>query len=249
MFVQVLGSVSPRCYKDKNGICYKIVTENNYKILLDLGPGSSRLLEMNDLNDLIIIISHLHKDHYSDLLSLGYDSFVLHRIGLLKNKIKVYIPFDEDLLDYKYLMGFTKDNYLEFIPYKENNTLNIDNVTITFKQNPHSVLTYSAKIKSDDGIIVYSADTGYINNSLEDFAKDSNILICESTFLKNQNKVGNDHLYTYEAGLIAKSCNVERLILTHFYPTIDKNLYLEETKDIFKDVDVAEEGKIYKLRR
>ena len=92
MELKVLGSVSPYPKDNKNGVS-NLVIDDDYKILLDCGTGSTRLLDMKkDLNNLIVIISHLHKDHYADLLPLSYASYVYHKLGYLKNKVKVYIP-------------------------------------------------------------------------------------------------------------------------------------------------------------
>ena len=70
MELKVLGSVSPYPHNGKYGVA-NLIEEDGYKILLDVGPGSTSLLNMKeDLNNLIIVISHLHKDHYADLLPL-----------------------------------------------------------------------------------------------------------------------------------------------------------------------------------
>ncbi len=75
LIITPLGTVSPMCYKNKNCPGFLIESEDK-KILLDCGNGVSRLFDMeNDLKDLIIIISHLHKDHYSDLSCFGYESY------------------------------------------------------------------------------------------------------------------------------------------------------------------------------
>ena len=73
------------------------------------------------------------------------------------------------------------------------------------------------------------------------------MLICESTILKGQNKKSDNHLYAYEAAQIAEEANVKKLLLTHFYPEIDKQRYVDEAKSIFKNVQAAEEGKVYKI--
>ncbi len=92
MELKVLGSVSPYPKDSKNGVA-NLVIDGDYKILLDCGTGSTRLLDMQkDLNNLSIVISHLHKDHYPDLLALSYASYVNHNLGYLKDKVKVYIP-------------------------------------------------------------------------------------------------------------------------------------------------------------
>ena len=81
-------------------------------------------------------------------------------------------------------------------------------------------------------IFKLSSDTGYKHNCLEEFAKDANLLICESTFLRGQIKVEDHHLFAHEAAEIAKKANVQKLVLTHFWPSIDKQKYVNEAKNI-----------------
>ena len=248
-----LGTVSPYSKGNKN--CPGFLIEyKGYKVLLDSGEGISRLLNFpNDLNNLIIIISHLHKDHYSGLSSIGYASYVYKNLGYLSSKIKVYIPLDDKiksqnkLQDFEYLMNFGDENYFEFLTY--NNKIIHGDMKITFCSNPHQLKTYSSKIECNDFVIVYSADTGYENNKLETFSKNADLLICESTYLRNQFKSSDNHLYAYEAGMIAKSANVKKLLLTHFWPEIDKQIYVDEAKELFENTEAAEEGKKLILRR
>jgi len=243
-----LGTVSPYCKDNKN--CPGILIEyQNNKILLDCGEGISRLLNFpDDLNNLIIILSHLHKDHYSGLSSLAYASYCYKKLGCLNKRIKVYIPQTKNL-DFEYLINYGKENYLKFIPYNEKDSITQGNMKITFKSNPHQLKTYSTKISTEIGTIVYSADTGYKNNCLEEFAKNADLLICESTFLKNQCKKNDTHLYAYEAATIAKKANVKKLMLTHFWPEIDKLQYVKEAQEIFENTIAAEEDKKLILKK
>ena len=269
--VTPLGTVSPYCKDDKN--CPGFLIEiNDKRILLDCGSGITRLLNMQkDLDNLTIIISHLHKDHYSDLSSIAYASYVYKNLGYLQDRIKVYIPKgdtievdehykDEDgwgavrritkpIADYEYLMNFGKENYLEIISYTSEEKINIDNIEITFTKNPHQIITNSIKINYKDIILVYSSDTGYQNNKLESFAKDADLFICESTYLKGQYKNSDNHLYAYEAALIAATANVKELLLTHFWPEIDRQKYIDEASEIFQNVTAAKENKKLILRR
>lgn len=247
MKLKVLGNVSPYVKGNNNCPGY-LIEKNDNKVLLDCGSGITR--EMNlpyDLENLTIIISHLHRDHYADLLTLGYATFVYHRLGLLKEKVKVYIPLEESN-DKTYLTNMD-DHFLEFIPYNENTKIQVSDLEITFKQNPHPVLTYSIKVKDDKHNLVYSSDTGYINNTLEDFAKDADLFICETTFLKNQKGAIDNHLTTIEAATIAKKASVKKLMITHTWPEINQKLYLKETKELFKKVIPAKTGKVLKIGR
>lgn len=266
-----LGTVSTYCYENKNCPGFLVNYKDN-KILLDCGIGISRFLNIpNDLNNLTIIISHLHEDHYGELLSIAQTSYVYNRLGYLDNKIKVYIPegdkakvtehyedkdgwgasriVEKNIIDFDYIMNLKEKGYLEIIPYKENDKLCFEDLELSFARNPHPLITYSAKLETDFLKLVYSSDTGYIGNALETFAKDANLLICESTFLKGQIKNNDNHLFAYEAGKIAKEANVDKLLLTHFWPSIDKQKYVEEAKKYFTNTYAAEENKKLILRR
>lgn len=275
VIITPLGTVSP--YPKNNMNCPGFLIENNdYRVLLDCGEGVSRQIDMErDLNNLIVIISHLHKDHYSGLSGLAYASYVYKNLGYLSDRVKVYIPsgdkpdnntyhyeengwgemrkVDNNLQDYDYLMNYGNENYLDFISYRDNysfhETIEHGNMKITFCRNPHNLVTYSIKIMINDLIIVYSSDTGYEKNSLTNFSKDADLLICEATFLRGQTRIGNNHLYAYEAGKIAKEANVNKLVLTHFWPEIDKELYVKEAKSYFENTEAAYEGKKLILRK
>jgi len=275
--VTPLGTVSPYSKGDKNCPGF-LIEHNGYKVLLDCGEGVSRYLKFpDDLNNLIIIISHLHKDHYSGLSSIGYASYVYNKLGYLSDRINVYIPggdlpkvkenfyyddgwggrvkIEKKLQDFEYLMNYGEENFLNFNVYEEpfcyNSIKSIKHgdMNITFFKNPHNLNTYSSKINVGDLNVVYSGDTGYEKNTLITFAKDADLLICESTFLRGQRRNEDYHLYAYEAGMIANVANVKKLLLTHFWPEIDKELYVNEAKECFSNTEAAVEGKKLVLRR
>lgn len=210
IIITPLGTVSTYCHNGKNCPGFLVQYGEN-KILLDCGNGICSYLNLpDDLNNLSIIISHLHSDHYGELLSIAQTSYVFNKLGYLNKKIKVYIPKgdkikvkedyqDEDgwgtyriveknLIDFDYLMNLQEESYLEFIPYEERDILSFSDLEVSFSKNPHPIITYSTKLKTDNISLVYSSDTGYVGNTLETFAKDANLLICESTFFKRSNK-------------------------------------------------------------
>lgn len=271
MIIIPLGTVSTYCYEEKNCPGFLIEYGDN-KILLDCGNGISKNLNLpNDLNNLGIIISHLHADHYGEILSIAQTSYVFNRLGYLNKKIKVYIPegdkikvtedykdkdgwgasrmVEKSLIDYDYLLSLEKESYLEFIPYKQKDKIYFKDLEISFCRNPHPIITYSTKLETEKIKLVYSSDTGYNGNCLESFAKNANLLICESTFLRGQMRNSNNHLFAYEAAKIAKSANVDKLLLTHFWPNIDKENYVNEAREIFLNTEAAQEGKKIILRR
>ena len=89
--------------------------------------------------------------------------------------------------------------------------------------------------------ITYSGDTLPCDEMIE-FAKDSDLLIHESTYMLEDNDKAkeNFHSTSQDAATIAKYSNSKKLILTHIssrYTNITQ--LLNESKEIFKNVEVA----------
>ena len=259
-----LGTVSPKPTLNNNGPGFLIrVGDNN--IILDCGDGVSKLLDYNDFKNLNILISHFHLDHYIGLGTLAYHSYVSNTLGILNDRINIFYPGNEIEIPGKDDMGWYTTEYektmevfkwliddLDFFNYEEYDYLsNItnNNYSIEFCEGLHEPTSYFIKIKASNGItIVYSGDTGY-DKKFAKFIDGADLFICESSFYKGIPKSVNHHLYAFEAAKLAKLGNVKQLMLTHFYPNVDKNIYLNEAKEIFENTIVAEEGKKLVLER
>ncbi len=80
------------------------------------------------------------------------------------------------------------------------------------------------------------------DNSIEKFVKDSDILICDSTWDSKTAKRSGYHLTNLEAAKIAKKSKSKRLILTHFsqrYKEVDD--IVKEAKKEFKETVAAKD--------
>lgn len=92
MKIKVLGIDSPHGTETHNCPGY-LITEGNTKILLDSGSGTHKLLSFpSDLENLSVIISHLHRDHYNDIYNIQYSSFVYHNQKRIEYPIEIYLP-------------------------------------------------------------------------------------------------------------------------------------------------------------
>ncbi len=273
--LKILGSVSPYCKDDKNCPGY-LIKYDNQNILFDCGNGCTRLLNMQeDLKDLKIFITHLHPDHIGDLTSLLQVIRVYKRHGIGLGNVELYMPeMFEDVYDYesdeggwiKYAVGKKHSpeysyikryaNYAGVELKKIERRMEINNGVVEAKGTIHDIESYALKLTTPNGVISYSGDTSEaIFHESEEFlflykfVEDSDIFICESTFLKSEAKQGTCHLYASEAADIAKRAFVRKLILTHFWPGTDKSLYVAEAKKVFDNVEAAEEGKQYIIKR
>ena len=106
----------------------------------------------------------------------------------------------------------------------------------TIKAKDATTLTKGAKI-------TYITDTCYFKK-LEDFARDSDLLICEATYASDNEDKANSytHMTAKNVGLLAKNANVKQLIVTHFSHRYKKpTKIVKEIKETFKKVKAAED--------
>lgn len=250
IIITPLGTISP--YTKGNMNCPGFLVEyNSKKILLDCGNGITRLLNFpEDLKDLSVIITHYHKDHFGDLGSLQYASYVYHNLGLLDKKIKIYLP-NNDFAFNKASIISNNESYSNYYDINNLYSFSIDDLNISFEDNKsHTIESYMIKLRNENFKIIYTSDIGTTNfNKLVNFCKDADLIICESSFLQKHNANSKTHMTAYDAGILAKKANAKKLLLTHFWPEEEKRLYLEEAKQSFEYVTVAEENKKLILRR
>lgn len=91
--------------------------------------------------------------------------------------------------------------------------------------------------------LTYSGDTIPCEEMIE-FAKDSTLLIHESTFTLDeaQNAVDHGHSTASDAGYVAKQSNSEKLIITHIstrYGESYSKILLKEAKEVFENTELA----------
>ncbi len=113
-------------------------------------------------------------------------------------------------------------------------------ITYEKKKYKNKDLTYLENGKK----ISFVLDTLY-NDKIIPFVKNSNLLICDSSFSSELKQQAKDHLHltSEQDGMIAKKSKSEKLILTHIsqrYEHKTKEL-LEDAKKHFKQVEVAKD--------
>ena len=96
--------------------------------------------------------------------------------------------------------------------------------------------------KEEDKKISFVFDTSF-DNKVVSFVKNSDLLICESTFNSTMKDLAKEyhHLTSKQAAEIAKKSKSKRLILTHFSQRNgpDYSGLLKEAKTVFKNSSLA----------
>lgn len=253
--LKILGTYSPYP-KGKHNCPGFLVISDSSKIMLDCGNGALRLLNFpEDLKNLSVIISHMHNDHFGDLGILQYTSYSHYNLGLINDKITIYLPSasnktktsSEDKVS-----GIINEDFAfaEYRYISNNTAIQIGDISVSFLKTSHSQDSYAIKLEDKNSYkIVYTSDISFRDKAdIVQFATDTDILICEASLLKEHGfSEFNSHLTAEQAALIAKEANAKSLILTHFWPEEDTNKYLQEAREIFGKTKIAVENDVYFL--
>ena len=223
---------------------------NGQKIIVDCGLGVTKGLVdqgMQLKDPSLIIISHLHSDHYLELGPLLHTAWTAG----LKTHVDIYGPPGLDM----YWKGFCssvkadidlriedegRPDMRELITIHAIDAglvLSRDGVTVSAIRNQHPPLvdTFALSFKTDEVHVVFSGDTAPIK-ALENFARGADLLIheamLESALPALLERVGNgsdklmahllkSHTFAHEAAMTAANAGAKRLALTHLIPSDD----------------------------
>ena len=222
-------------------------------------------LHGDHINGLPGLLQNLQANQYSKRLEIygpeGLNKIINHvfgitgfRLNIKVSEIKPGIIFkDKDFyIEAKELEHSSKIYGYSFVE-NDRRKINLNylkkfnlkkHVLIGDLQKGKDIIYENKKIKAKDATYVVKrkkltiiTDTAYCDNCTK-LAKDSDLLICESTFSKELKDKAREykHLTSEDAALIAKKSKSKKLILTHFsqrYPNV--NILIKEAKKIFKN--------------
>ncbi len=219
-------------------------------VWLDCGTGTFAALQehIDPTSVDAIIISHEHVDHCVDVLPFSY----ARRYGHPDlPAVPVYAPASvferfEALIGRK---GSAVFDALDFHRVDRSTELEIGDLQVSFFPANHPVPTVAVRIATEQGSVVYTADTG-VAEGMATWAEGADLLLAEASYLgAPQDKPWPHHLTASEAGQLAASTNAGRLVLTHLWPTNDADVATKEASEVFDgDVIAATPGMIIELQ-
>lgn len=197
-----------------------LVEADGFRLLVDAGNGALGALQRHaDLLDVdAIVVSHLHGDHYLDLLPYAYvrryhpqaplPRLVVHAPAGIHDKLDGGLPASHGLRHEVYDLRPLTGGRLEIGPF-----------TVTLARMPHPVECYGMRLAAGGRTLTYSADTGP-GSALLTLARDADALLCEAAFGVDDGPP-NLHLTGRQAGEHAARAGAGRLLLTHLVPWTD----------------------------
>ncbi|HHV13479.1 MAG TPA: MBL fold metallo-hydrolase [Clostridiales bacterium] len=243
MKLTVLGNNGT--YPIKNGACSSFLLEADaIKILIDMGNGSlAKLQNICDLSEInVIIISHLHFDHFADLFPFKYAVETKKAFGDNIGKVKLYIPKVP-----QWIYSEISSNDVFSIYYIQDGLTEImNNIGLHFFKVNHSIDSYAVRVTYENKIFTYSSDSSFCD-SLMHAADSADLFLCESTLLSNMKHLPGIHMTAFEAGVLAKKAKVKKLLLTHLFDAESGEDYIKEAKSSLDKVEVSQILKNYNI--
>lgn len=221
-------------------------------ILLDMGFGAlRRLAEAGiDYRDIdVVIASHFHLDHISDLppllMALRFTPGYKRQKPLTLIGPKNLKRF---LFDCRDLFGdwlLPTDEYELNIHELEAEQLLLSNCLITARSTFHTENSNGYRFECNGRSLMYSGDSGPCD-ALVELAEDVDLALIECSFPDDE--AFEKHLTPMQAAHIAEQAHAKKLLLTHFYPSMDKINIMAACKNFYNGrISIAEDLACYEL--
>jgi ribonuclease BN (tRNA processing enzyme) len=264
MRVTVLGK-SPS-WEDAGGACSGyLIEEGDTSLLLDCGNGVfSKLRLYRDYTTVdAVVISHLHADHFLDLIPYAYALTYAPRQQPVPvaewpgtdnpARPRLWAP-PGGRKTFRRVVGAWGDaglveNAFRLEEYDPTDPLHIGELRIRFHEVPHFTTTYAIDLSSANGAgrLTYGADCRP-SEELVEIARGTDLLFVEATLPRPERTGDRGHMTPAEAGEHARRAGAARVVLTHISDELDEGWALEQGSETFGGpVEIAREGAVYEV--
>jgi ribonuclease BN (tRNA processing enzyme) len=208
------------------------------QLLLDCGSGViGNLLQHTALSELsAIFISHMHPDHYIDLIAMRYG--LRYGDGRVQ-PLDVYLPPGgrDQLQAVSEAISTTQPFFadvLNLYEYEPDAPLTVGALTVRPFPVVHGIASHGMAVTDGRARLVYSSDT-ILCAELEVAAQGADVLLAEATLGGGapDHHHPRTHMSAVEAGQAAQRAGVKTLVLSHFWHTADRARARQEAGLVF----------------
>ena len=248
-------------WEDSGGACSGyLIEEGETRLLLECGNGVFGKLRAHTTDYSMIdavMISHLHADHWLDLIPFSYALNYSPRRAH-SGEMPVAGSGGPELWGppgstdaYGRVTGTWGSAELlasafEVGEYSAESEVRIGSMIATFQPVPHYIETFAVSLGAEGGArIVHGADCRP-NPELIEFARGADFLMVEATLAEQGDEPEDQrgHMTAREAGELARSAEVSSVMITHYSDELDPDEVRAEAEAGFGgEVELAIEGK------
>ena len=218
-------------------------------MLLDAGPGAfSKLALAMDYAQLdAMVISHMHADHFFDLVPFRYA--LKYGPQRRAERMPLWLPpggrASLDALRRAVSSDAPAtffDDLFEVGEYDPTQGLRFGDLCLSFAKTRHFVDAFAIRVERRNASVVYSADTAPCK-AVVDLARGAALFLCEAALGLSTEAGERGHTSASEAGAMARQAGVDRLVLTHYGASQPGDALIEAAKRQFPGpVVVADDG-------
>jgi len=224
--------------------------QDGFRLLVDAGNGSTGVLQRTiGLLDIdAVAISHLHGDHYLDLVTYTYAR--RYHPGGDPGLLPVHGPAGTaEHLAGAFGRGVARllDEVYSFNTLKDGGRVEIGPFALDTLRVVHPVETFAMRITAEGRTVAYSADSASCG-ALVEVARDADLFLCEASYQDGDDNPPDIHMTGSEAGAAATAAGVRRLVLTHLVPWGDPMRSVAEAGSTYAGpIDRARTGAEFEL--
>jgi ribonuclease BN (tRNA processing enzyme) len=264
MRLTVLGK-SPS-WQDAGGACSGyLVEEAGTCVAIDCGNGVfSKLRRFRDYTRVdAVVISHLHADHFLDLVPFSYALTYAPRqqpvaIGRWpgvpeRARPRLIAPRGARETFRRVVGAWGSEDLIEnaftLEEYGPEDAPDVGALRFSFQAVPHFTETFAIRVESNGGNarFVFGADSRPTPD-LIDFARGCDLLLVEATLPRPERNGERGHLTPREAGEHGRAAAAKRMVITHISDELDALWARKEAEQGFgARVELASEGAVYSV--
>ncbi len=239
------GTVVPRLPRRQSCV---VVETGEETIFFDLGSGAVRGMLRAGLDPFAVdrvFFTHFHPDHTVDIVPLLFAI----KYGMEEERTRQLTVYGPEPFERffgsitgvwgKWMLGDYPTEVRE-LPHTCPSPLDLPDLRVSWAPAEHRPESIAFRLEEENRAFVYTGDTEY-SESIVELARGTHTLLIECSFPDNTPIPG--HLTPREVARTASKAGVERVVLTHIYPSADAlNLVEEIGHGYAGEVLVAEDG-------
>jgi ribonuclease BN (tRNA processing enzyme) len=236
--VRAIGS-SPSVQRPGRACSSYLLRTRESAVLLDIGSGALGNLQLAmDYPELdAVVISHMHADHFLDIIPLRYG--LTYGPLLRKNRMPLWLPPGGSRILRSLCRSFSGEGVSDFLDevfavaeYDPSGATQVKDLRLTFRPTLHYVDSYSIRAERGSATFTYSGDTAPCDAIVE-HARGCRLFLCEATLGLGTEEGARGHSSAEEAGEMARRASVHRLALTHYYANADSQALVDAAQAKF----------------
>ena len=225
MELHVLGSGTALPHPRRGASGYAVVVAGR-AILLECGPGSTRRWPAHGIDfesARAICVTHHHVDHCGDLAAVLFGRNVMDPptstplllagpVGHREHLRKLRDAYSHRGLDDVY--GVIEERDLT-----DADVFQVDDIEVLARVVNHAPGALGFRVEHGDRILAFSGDSGPCD-ALVDLCRGADLALLECSYPAS--RATTKHLNARTAAEVAVAAELERVVLTHFYPACDE---------------------------